>query len=69
MSCLGTVKNTYEILVGKSERKRPLIRPRRRWEDKSETDIRQIWCVEVDWICMVQDERGFVNTIRNPQVP
>jgi hypothetical protein len=42
--------NTYRILVGKPERKRPLGRPRRRWEDNTEIDLREIGRGGMDWI-------------------
>jgi hypothetical protein len=34
--------NAYRVLVGKPERKRPLRRPRRRWEDNRKMDLREI---------------------------
>jgi hypothetical protein len=51
---MGEMRNTYQIFVGKPERKRPLRRPRCRWEDNIRMDLREIeW--EVDWIHLVQD--------------
>ena len=47
---------TYMVLVGKREGKRPLGRPRRRWEDNSKTGIQQIGGEDADWIALVQDE-------------
>jgi hypothetical protein len=41
--------------VGKPEGKRPLGRPRRRWVDNIEMDIREIGWVGTDWIDLVQD--------------
>jgi hypothetical protein len=38
----GEKRNAYRILVGKPERKRPLGRPRRRWEDNTRMDLREI---------------------------
>jgi hypothetical protein len=43
------VKNAYKILVGKREGKRPLGRPKRRWEDNIRMDIREIGWKGVDW--------------------
>jgi hypothetical protein len=37
------VRNAYKILVRKSEGKRPLVRPRHRWEDNIRMDFRKIW--------------------------
>jgi hypothetical protein len=42
---MGKGRNVYRILVGKPEGKRPLGRPRRRWEDGIKTDLRQIGSV------------------------
>jgi hypothetical protein len=39
---MGEGRNVYRILVGKSEGKRPLERPRRRWEDAIKMDLREI---------------------------
>jgi hypothetical protein len=39
---MGEKRNAYRILVGKPERKRPLERPRRRWEDNIKMDLREI---------------------------
>jgi hypothetical protein len=42
------VKNAYKILIGKSEGKRPLGRPRRRWEDNIKIDLREMGLEVVD---------------------
>jgi hypothetical protein len=64
----GEKRNAYRILVGKPEVKRPLGRPRRRWEDNFRMDLREIgWC-GMDWIDLVQDRdqwRALVNTAMN----
>jgi hypothetical protein len=39
---MGEKRNPYRILVGKPEGKRPLVRPRRRWEDNIRMDLREI---------------------------
>jgi hypothetical protein len=39
---IGEKRNAYRILVGKPERKRPLGRPRRRWEHNNRMDLREI---------------------------
>jgi hypothetical protein len=41
---MGEGRNMYRVLVGKPEGKRPLERPRRRWEDRIEMDVREIGC-------------------------
>jgi hypothetical protein len=69
---MGKIKNAYKILVGKSEEKRPLGRPRRRWEKNIKVDLREIGWEDVDWIHMAQDRdrwRAVVNTVMNLWVP
>jgi hypothetical protein len=57
--------------VGKPEGRRPLGRPRRRWEDNIKVDLREVgW--GVDWIDLVQDRdrwRALVNAVINLRVP
>jgi hypothetical protein len=65
-------KNVYRILVGKLEGKRPLGRPRRRWEDNVKMDLRKMRCDGMDWIDLAQDRdlwRALVNTAMNFRVP
>jgi hypothetical protein len=64
---MGSIKNSYTILIGKSEGKRPLERPRCRWETNIKMDLRKIGLHIVDWINVAQD-RGVVNTVMNPLV-
>jgi hypothetical protein len=52
---MGEKRNVYRILVRKSEGKRPLGRPRRRWVDNINMDLRGIGWDGVDWIDMAQD--------------
>jgi hypothetical protein len=54
---MGAKRNEYRILVGKSERKGPLGRSRRRWEEFLKWIMREIVLVwgEVDWIDLAQD--------------
>jgi len=44
----------YRVLVRKSEGKRPLGRPRRRWEDNIEMDCQEMGCGAKDWIKLAQ---------------
>jgi hypothetical protein len=46
VTCMGEGRNIYRVLVGKPEGKRPLERPRRRWEDGIKVDLR-----EIGWGC------------------
>jgi hypothetical protein len=69
---MGEKKNAYRILVGKSEGKGPLGRPRRRWVDNIKMDLREIGWNGVDWIDLAQyrDQwRALVNTVMNLRVP
>jgi hypothetical protein len=47
---MGEERKLYKVLVGKLEGKRPLGRPRRRWEDGIRMDLREIGLGDVDWI-------------------
>jgi hypothetical protein len=52
---MGEMRNTYIILVGKHEGKRPLGRPRHRWDDNIRRDLRKIVWKFVDWMHLAQD--------------
>jgi hypothetical protein len=65
-------RNTYRLLVGKPERKRPLGRPRRCWVDNIKMDLRETGWGGMDWIELAQDRDqwgALVNTIMNLWVP
>jgi hypothetical protein len=69
---LGERRGVYTVLVGRPEGKRPLGRPRHRWEDNIKLDLREIGINEANWIWLAQDRvqwRAFVNTVMNLQVP
>ena len=48
-------RNVYRVLVGKPEGKRPLGRPRCRWEDNIEMDLREVGCDPREWIDLAED--------------
>jgi hypothetical protein len=52
---MGEERKVYKVLVGKPEGKRPLGRPRRRWEDEIRMDLREIVWGDVGWIQLAQD--------------
>jgi hypothetical protein len=69
---MGEVRGTYNILVGRPEGRRPLGRPRHRWDDNIKMDLREIGFGDVDWINLAQDRdrwRAVVNTVMSLQVP
>jgi hypothetical protein len=68
---MGEKRNTYRLLVGKPEGKRPLGRPRRRWVDNI-MDLGEVGWRDVDWIGLAQDRnkwRALVNSVLNLRVP
>jgi hypothetical protein len=52
---MGEGRGVYRVLVGRPEGKRPLERPRRRWEDNIKIDLREIGIDEANWIQLAQD--------------
>jgi len=62
----------YRVLVGKPEEKRPLGRPRCRWEDIIKMDLQEVGFEGMDWIDVAQDRyrwRALVNAVMNLRVP
>jgi hypothetical protein len=69
---MGGRRSVYRVLVGKPEGKRPLGRPRRRWEDNIKADLKELFYGSVDWIELAQDRdrwRALVNAVMNLRVP
>jgi len=68
----GEEKRIYRVLVGKPEGKKPLERPRRRWEDNIKMNLQNVGCGGVDLIDLAQDReswRALVNAVMNLRVP
>jgi len=69
---MGARRGVYRVLVGKPEAKRPLGRPKHRWEDNIKIDFQEVGCGGMDWTELAQDRdswRAVVNTVVNPRVP
>jgi hypothetical protein len=69
---MGERSGVYRVLVGRPEGKRPLGRPRRRWEDNIKMDLRDIGIDGANWIQLAQDRvrwRNFLSTVMNVRVP
>jgi hypothetical protein len=70
-STYGEGIGVYRVQVGKPEGKRPLGRPRRRWEDNIRMDLQEVGCGCEDWIGLAQDMdrwRALVSAVRNLRV-
>ena len=71
-STYGETRGVYRVLVGKPEGKKPLGKPRHRWEDKIKMDLQEVGCGGMDWIELVQDRDRLwviVAAVMNLQVP
>jgi hypothetical protein len=69
---MGEGRGVYRVLAAKPEGKRPLRRPRRRWEDNIKRNLQEAGCGGMDWIELVQDRdrrQALVNAVMNLQVP
>ena len=69
---MGESIGIYRVLVAKPEGKRPLGRPKHRWEDNIKMDLQEVGCVGMDWIELAQNRDGWqslVNAVINLWVP
>jgi len=70
---MGEGRGVYGVLVGKTEGKRPLGRPRRRWEDNIKMDLQEMGCWGMDWIRLSQHSDRWralvINAVINIRVP
>ena len=69
---MGEGRGVHRVLVGKPEGKRPLGRPRRRWEDNIKLDLQEVGGSCGDWMELAQDRdrwRALVGTVKNLRVP
>jgi hypothetical protein len=69
---MGEGRGVYRFLVGKPEGKRPLGRPRRRWEDNIKADLQEVGCGGMSWIELAEDRdiwRALMNAVMNLRAP
>ena len=68
---MGEGRVVHRILVGEPEGRRPLGRPRRRWEDNIRMELREVGCGCLDWLELAQDRyrwRALVSAVMNLRV-
>jgi hypothetical protein len=69
---MGEGRGVYRVLIGRPKGKRPLGRPRRKWEDNIKMDLKERGIDGENWILLAQDRvqwRVFVNMVMNLRVP
>jgi len=69
---IGERGGVNRVLVVKPEGKKPLGRPRRRWEDNIKMDLQKVGCVGMDWVELAQDRDGWralVTVVMNLRIP
>jgi hypothetical protein len=69
---MGESRGAYRVLEGKPDGKRPLGRPRHRWEDNIKMDLQEVGCRVMDWSELAQDRHrwwALANVVRNLRVP
>jgi hypothetical protein len=69
---MGEERGVHRVLVGKPEGKRPLGRPRRRWEHNIKMGLQEVERGHWDWMELAQDRDGWqtlVSTVKNFRVP
>jgi hypothetical protein len=69
VACRGEGRSVYRVLVGRPESKRPLGRPRYRWEDNIKMDLREIGIDEVNWIWLAPDRGPVVGFCEHGNEP
>jgi hypothetical protein len=69
---MGEERGVHRVLVGKPKGKRPLGRPRSRWEDNIKMDLQEVGGVRGDWMELAKERDGWwalVSTVKNLRVP
>jgi len=59
VASMGEEREVYMVLLGKSEGRRPLGRPRRRWVDNIMMDLQEVGCWYIDWVELAQDRESW----------
>jgi hypothetical protein len=68
---MGEGRGAYRVLVERPKGRRPLGRPRRRWEDNIKMDLQEVGWGCMDWIDMAEDRdrwRALVSAVMNLRV-
>ena len=71
IACMGERRGAYRVLVKNPEGKRPLGRPRLRWEDNIKIDLQEVGCEAIEWFKLAQDRnrwREVVNAVMKLRV-
>ena len=71
MACMGEGRGVHRVLVGKPEGKKPLGRPRHRWEDNINMYLQEVGGICGDWMELAQDSdrwRALASTVRKLRV-
>ena len=69
---MGELRDVYSLLIGEPEGKRPLGKPRRRWEDNIKMDLQKVGCGGMGWFELAHGRdrwRTLVNAVMNLRVP
>jgi hypothetical protein len=69
---MGEERGVHRVLLGKPKGKRPMGRPRHRWEDNIKMDLEEVGGDRGDWMVLAQDRDGWralVSTVKNFRVP
>jgi hypothetical protein len=69
---MGEGRGAYRVLLGRPKGRRPLGRPRRKWEDNIKMELQEVGWGCMDWIDMAQDTyrwRALVSAVMNLRVP
>ena len=69
VACLRQGRGVYRVLVGKPHGKRPLGRPRHRWEDNIEMDLQEVGRCCGDWMELAKDRDRWRALVLNLRVP